>query len=364
MHSCIKTNGNIVLCCVSQERTEYNIKTSSVASWWTSDFMSNIRQQFLNNEQPSACRSCFQEEQLGGTSLRQKSNKEYKIIEKYAEKIIKHFEYPAKLPIDIEFQLTNLCNLKCLMCNESDSSAILTENKILKISNYDQKDFTLTDTQLQEIKTLLESKPKMINFRGGEPMMVPQIKKLLEWAVEQNLLTDTSLHLTTNGTQYTDEWHTLLQKFKDVRVMLSVDAVGKLNDYIRHGSTWEDIEYTAKKISSLPNVYFLIHCTIQNLNILFVDELIAWCKQNNYYFDNNFVTSPDIYQINNLPAELLVKAKNKLQLVHKELADAISVPVSDKSKWHQFCHEINVKDQHRKSNILDVIPEFKEYWNL
>ena len=81
VHSCIKTNGNIMLCCLSQERTEYNIKTSSVASWWTSDFISDIRQQFLNNEQPAACRSCFREEQLGGTSLRQKSNKEYKIIE-------------------------------------------------------------------------------------------------------------------------------------------------------------------------------------------------------------------------------------------------------------------------------------------
>ena len=86
VHACIRTNGNITLCCQSNEIPQHNLKTSSIDEWWTSNFLSEIRTKILNGEEVSSCVACYEIEKNGSVSLRQKSNQEYKIFEQYAKK--------------------------------------------------------------------------------------------------------------------------------------------------------------------------------------------------------------------------------------------------------------------------------------
>lgn len=362
-HSCVRTNGDITLCCQSREISAHNLKTHTLQDWWSSDLLRDTRDQMINNRRPDACRECFNAEDQGYDSLRKKSNKDYKIIEKYASKIVEHYGYPREEPVTAEFQLTNLCNYRCLMCDENNSSNILSENKILKISNKSLNDFAITKHEISEIKKWMLSKPTRINFRGGEPLMVPEIKKILKWAVEKDLATDINLEITTNGSIFDLEWYNIFSKFKTVRIMLSVESTGKLNEYIRFGSKWEIIDSNAKQMSQLPNVEFIVHSTVQNLNIMKFTELINWCSKNNYSLDYEFLTGPVIYIPNNLPKPLLDTAINNLKSLQNPLADSIikKLKPSDLTYWENFCEEIRLRESSRNNSIIDIIPELIPY---
>jgi hypothetical protein len=368
--ACIRTNGDITLCCQSLEKSNFNLKTSTIDAWWNSEFVSTTRTQMLNKTIPPACMSCAAEEQQGSISLRQKSNKEYKIFEQYAEQTLSHFRYPMLSPIEMEIQLTNLCNLKCLMCAEEASSALLSENMRLRINISKPDDYTLSDSDFNKIQAWIATKPKSINFRGGEPLVVPEIKRLLQWGVEQELLADTVIHISTNATKLDNEWMSILTSIKQLRIMVSIDAIGQLNDYIRFGSKWDIINTNVAKLSRIPGINLVVHATIQNLNILSIGNLITWCELNSYFFDFTILSEPTIFKLTNLPSNLLSDAMHNLRELSDtagngaHLADIVEHAIqSSDSQWDNFKNEINMRDQARNTSILDIIPQFREYWH-
>ena len=363
-HAMIQTDGDIKLCCVSSEKSKHNLKTSTIKEWWASEFVNTVRQQMLNGEEPSSCVNCFNTEKRGGSSIRQKINKEYKFIERYADKLINHFNYPSESPIDIELSLTNLCNLKCIMCREQSSSTIATENKILKISKINQTDYNIQGPEIDKIKDLILSKPKILNFRGGETFIVPEIKELVQWALDNDLLDDTLVHITTNGTRLTNEWLDLLIKIKHLRIMLSVDGIGPVNDYIRYGSKWENIEKVAKQLSSISGVNFVIHATVMNINVLSIPDLIKWCNQNNYFLDVDLLESPNNFKIDVFPVALLDKAKQQLKGMNDKVSETVlnAIESAVPKDIDALVKEINMRDKIRQVSILNVIPDLTPYW--
>ena len=36
----------------------------------------------------------------------------------------------------------------------------------------------------------------------------------------------------------------------------------------------------------------------------------------------------------------------------------------DKKLWWKFCQEIRMRDKHRKNNIINILPEIEEYFDL
>jgi molybdenum cofactor biosynthesis enzyme MoaA len=363
--ACVRTNGDITLCCHSAEQSEHNLKTSTINNWWTSEFVANIRSKMLANEIPNECAVCATLESQGSQSLRQQTNSDYKIFEQYADKMLDYYNYPTPQPVEIELQLTNLCNLKCLMCAETESSSIYTENKILKIHQTKNTDYNVTQEEITQIEEWIKTQPRLINLRGGEPLVVPEIKRLLKWAIDSKLLNNTQVHITTNATKLDSEWLDILTAIPNLRVMVSIDAVGKLNDYIRFGSNWTSIEANVKAISKISNITLVIHASVQNLNILEIDRLIEWCHQNNYYLDYQLVTYPKMFSVTNLPTELINRAKTKLNAVDDKVAGKLisNLDHPQIDLWTELQTEINLRDTIRKTSIVDIIPEFKEHWN-
>jgi MoaA/NifB/PqqE/SkfB family radical SAM enzyme len=197
------------------------------------------------------------------------------------------------------------------MCRETSSSAILSENQRLNIAKNDQKDFSWTDTAFLHLEQLLASKPGLIHLLGGEPMYN---KKILD--VVNNFSTKdlnrTLLHITTNATQWSEEWQTALKKFRLVRVMLSIDAVGQLFEYIRYPAQFSQVENNIKKIIANKNIKPVIHATVQNLNIASIGKLIAWAKSMNIYIMLELLNHPAHLQITNMPDHLKIQAIDHL----------------------------------------------------
>ena len=366
----IKTNGDIRLCCQSFENSGFNSKSASIQQWWNSEYVGNVRKQFLAGEQPEECKICWGQEALGTESLRQSANRNYGIFEPDIEERLISNNYPKSGPEEIDYQITNLCNLKCLMCHGGSSSAIVSENKILQLIKREQKSYNFEQAEIDSVKEWLLTKPRSINLRGGELFMVPEIKEILQFMVTNNLDKSVNVHITTNGTKFTSEWKELLSTFSNLRIMLSLDSVGKMNDYIRFGSDWNKLEYITNDISSMPNISFIIHATIMNLNILSIDKLISWCDQHNYPFNYDFLQIPPIMQVKNFPQQLIDLAKQNLTNINdlnghanKILSVLNSLELlNDQIEWQKFKDEINMKDKFRKNNILDVVPELIPYW--
>jgi sulfatase maturation enzyme AslB (radical SAM superfamily) len=372
-HTFIQPTGDFSLCCYSKEQPQYNINFHSIEQYWSGEFLQQVRGQMLSGVLPASCAKCAEVEAQGSVSLREKSNADYKIIDKFRDQILKHYQLPKPMPVDIEWVVSNLCNLKCMMCAGTHSSSLLTENKILGIENLQQREFRVADHTLDQMKSWLQTQPKLLTFHGGETMMVPEVKQLLQWGVENHLLENTEVRMITNATKFDSEWFDLLSQLNKLVLMVSVEAVGDVNEYIRYGSNWSEIDQAVGHMQQLANADVMVHSTLQNLNILHVASLIEWTQSRNILWNFDILENPTHLQLINLPSELLSLAKQRLE-PHKNfknifrsvqtIIDVIdsAVPLNPEN-WNQFINYIDLKDQHRKNSIFKVIPEIEQYWH-
>lgn len=372
-HTFIQPNGDFSLCCYSKEKPQYNIKSHSIEEYWSSDFLQHTRDQMLSGVLPDICAKCAEVEAQGSRSLREKSNSDYKIIDKFRDQALKHYRLPKSMPVDIEWVVSNLCNLKCMMCSGEHSSSLLTENKILGIENLEQREFRVADHTLNQMKAWLETNPKLLTFHGGETMMVPEVKQLLQWGIENHLLENTEVRMITNATKFDSEWADLLSQLKKLVLMISVESVGDVNDYIRYGSSWDQIDQAVCQMKRLSNADVMVHSTLQNLNILHIAPLIEWTQSNDILWNFDILENPNYLHLTNLPPELLMLAKQRLE-PHKNfknifrsvqtIMDVIdSAADLNSTNWNQFVDYVDLKDRHRKNSIFKVIPEIQQYWH-
>ena len=111
-HLFVRTTGQYGLCCLSKDSYNANANTTTVDEWWESEYIKTVRKDLVNGKRIPECSNCWKTEDLGITSIRQKSNQEYLVNKDNYEKFLD----TDRSIIDLEINHTNLCNLKCLMC--------------------------------------------------------------------------------------------------------------------------------------------------------------------------------------------------------------------------------------------------------
>lgn len=356
----IRTDGSLGPCC--RMKTSENIQNTTIKQFWNSSIIKNIRDNMINGKKISGCQYCYDEEAKTGSSMRTDTLKEYKFFSpNYYHQLLDYYKFKDSIfPDRLEMHLGNLCNLKCLTCSPKDSSAFLTEDRILNISNYNQKDYQLSDSIInQTLKSAIDHDIKILDLRGGESMLVPDIKKILfDWPHDH--ASRITLRVQTNCTILDDQWLSIFKKFKNLDVMMSIDAYGDDNDYIRFPSKWSDIERNVTTLINLPNTKSYINCTVSNLNFLLLPKLINWVRNNKIYFHWSPVKFPEYFQYTNMPKELFNLGKQQL-VDYPEVAGIITQEYND-SMWDEFCNMISRRDLYRKNSIFDIIPDFKPYW--
>jgi molybdenum cofactor biosynthesis enzyme MoaA len=356
-HVQIRTNGDFNVCCNHGIQQEMNINTHTVEQWRGSKHLAEVQQAFLNDEKHPGCQRCWRLEDQGYTSLRQRVAGEYQILKVDVEQ---------KQLTNVEVDLTNLCNLKCLMCNEHESSSILAENTQLGINRISQKDVKWTDTAYENLKSVLMSGPKIVNIRGGEPLYIKQLLELVENVPEQRAKT-IALHITTNATVWNDRWARALSKFKLVRFMFSVDAVEELYEYMRFPGKWSVVASNIDTILQLPNAKCLVHCVVQNLNVASLGSLIAWCADRSLWLNLSVLENPQHLILTNLPdahrSKAILHLKNVLARNHnpnltqtlQNLSSSLERSKFDSASWNQFTNNITMRDRLRGNDYKKFI---------
>jgi molybdenum cofactor biosynthesis enzyme MoaA len=254
------------------------------------------------------------------------------------------------------------------MCNENNSSAILSENIRLGINKITQDNMSWHDTGYVHLQKLLQQKPFVVNIRGGEPLYNKKLLEIVE-NIPINQARDMVLHITTNATVWNHQWRAALEKFRLVRFMFSVDAVGELYEYIRYPATWTSVEKNIRSIMTLPNVKCLVHCTGQNLNISEIASLIEWCEQHEIYLEIELLTFPDHLQMINLPPfQKEIALHNLNELKQKTLGDHLSEFICsahdliqktefESDRWQTFVNMLTMRDHIRGNTFRKFIKE-------
>ena len=365
--------------CANINLQDSNICNESPVDFFRSDNVNNFKTSLLRGEQRAECKLCAYQEKKSGHSHRTESNEYYNIknnqSNEYYEKMVQRLRISnLKNPLYFDFNVSNLCNQKCLTCTESLSSLLHAENKALGVSEDKNANYTTLDkSKLRALESAITNDLLFLHLVGGEILLVPEVKEILT-KVDRERAGRITLKIQTNGTIIPDrEWKNIIKKFKRTEITIGIPAFGKDINYIGYPADWKKILATIDHFKQ-HNINFVIGTVVSNLNIMILDKLFNWIQKNRYQNYFYLLYHPPIFRPTNLPKNLLQIAKERLQKVkmkfenkdsNKFLSDLIRLcdNPNKNSDWKGFCREIHMRDNYRKNSITDIIPEIKEYMN-
>ncbi len=401
IHLATRPNGDVRVCCtanasgadlvdskeaglVMQDGAIMNLRDHSISDVWNSSFMKETRLQMLNNQVPSSCTKCFSEESKGIVSKRQWETIVWK--ERIdIDSVVAKTGADGSLPVDIPYfdlRLGNLCQLKCIMCSPHDSSSWIKDWK-MQYSKY--KTFELRQDQhwddrnrdytwyqkgnfLNDMQDQADS-IKELYFAGGEPLLIPEHYKILEFMVASGAAKNCVLRYNSNGLEIPDRLLELWNHFKQVKFNFSIDAVGDKNYYIRYPSKWETVVENLHRLDNTPDhVIVNIACAVQILNVLYLPELIEWKRQQNFKKINkdngagmiglHLVYLPSYLNVRVLPKHLKDLVTNKLtSFINNNTDKRFLTDPMGKQRWEGFIKYLNYEDW---SNKMPALLEYLE----
>ncbi len=285
-HTNIRGDDRVFPCC--RFKTPTALLTGKIVDILNSEEYVKLREQSVSGIPLDGCSKCYHEERLGKESLRQQFNKEY-TTDTVA------LEY-------LEIGFDNICNLTCDGCFDEFSSAWAKKNN----PTIPKRELI---TRTKDIKTIPDTVRKIM-FLGGEPLMTTRHRKLLSAVKNKHLV---SVSYNTNGTFLLDnETIELLDDFKRVDFIVSIDGFGALNDRVRSGSKWNDI---VQFIESLEELDFdiSVHTTIHKNNWFGLEDLQKFIKRMHLPWTTNVLTYPTELDIITLDIEDKHELKGMLE---------------------------------------------------
>jgi sulfatase maturation enzyme AslB (radical SAM superfamily) len=402
-----REDGAVKVCCRSAPIGF--IQDNTLEEIWNGDAMREVRKQVLCGERPDVCKPCFDLEDQGVESLRQRHINgiipEARItlypnaLDTLQEDYTMPFEFPT-----MEIKLNNLCNLKCRMCHPMDSTSwndwdqvesfYKKENNYLvpvidvlglKRSRY-LCPFEDTDNWWASFEKLLPHF-RRVEFAGGEPLMDPQHYKILDMLKPygKNIELKYATNGTTLGLKGGRTIHDYWPHFRSVAVNVSIDGIHSVYEHIRSNSSFATVEENVKIFKSIPNVSRVVGAfTAQAGNILQAAECIDYfINTMGIVFYSHRVSYPNCLSAQVLPRELKDLAISRLQEVslkvdqwpaikenqllqkvtHQQIKDNINyLQAKDQyNLWPDFLEFNQRLDLSRNQNLFDAVPEFKPY---
>ena len=345
-HVQVKPNQRVKPCCrfnISKhpELEKYNFNDYTLSEILNSPEWNEFRKQSLNGERIDGCSRCYAEEDRGVSSMRVGIN----VKMDYTEEV--------KLKY-IEMSFGNFCNLKCRTCSVDLSSTWFEEEKQLlpfykKRNKQNTKVIHVNDEyHLEDYEHVNE-----IKFTGGEPMLHPNFEKFIDFLVENSLAQNIKLDIFTNCSWFPkNRLVEKLKEFKYVIINLSVDGVGKVNDYLRAPSKWNIVDASCDKwLETNFDVRWTPCVSVYNANNLV--EMFEWWfskPHDTLKVDNKMNITLNTVDYPSYMAPSLVKDKEKTVEVLREY-----------SKTKNFTGEIERHFNHLiNKTVNSIMKEVKE----
>jgi MoaA/NifB/PqqE/SkfB family radical SAM enzyme len=376
--------GTVRPCCLADDEIvddagdKFDLNHASFPAIQNSQYMRDLRQEFLDGKQPQTCRKCWREERAGRTSKRM-----------HTLDRLKHMlpDQPwtadAKPLMFLDLKLGNICNLKCRICGSWSSSTFAVE----ELDN-------LTDAQLADRKTNHHYKMlragawprenptfwsemdqvvdqiRYIEFTGGEPFMIKEHFDLLQRLVDQGRAGQIEIHYNTNGTQYPEHAADIWQHFKAVEIAFSIDDVGARFEYQRSNAVWTEVCDNIERFKLLRsqhnNIQLQVCSTVNVFNVYYLESLANWINTQGfdfiywnmmhdaYYF--SIATLPEAAKLAIADQLLTAQVDNRTRKEFDHVIDFMNRGAS--LDGNLLREQIAMLDQRRGESLATIEPEF------
>ncbi len=369
IHISNTSSGEFVPCCfVTQPITDNNARILNIADGDTfeaafqSPFMTQLRNNLKGNIQDPLCSTCWKMEANGIKSKRQYDG------DRFLEQAMvraKADVLPTQ-PLSWDIKLGSLCNLKCRMCDNESSSALLQEEvqrgliSAQRAHNFLSRstDFTRFSHFQSELIKMSEFVEE-VYFLGGEPTLNRNHLKILDTIISSGRAQDVTIRWSTNLSHFGDDFISRAKLFKSTILDFSIDGCSSLYEYIRFPAQWDMVcANSTKARKALPEAEIKVVCTVSLFNIAQLEQVVNWSQENNMTPVFNYLSQPSYLSAQNLDTQtkniLTQKYASKADPLFQELVTWLNC-VGDSRLLFRFFEETANLDAYRSQNFFDAI---------
>ncbi len=286
------THGNVRACCWNWDHPLGNAQTQTIDEIWGGAQAELLRRALEKYSFECGCKFCDTQTLDGWTAGAAMRNfDEFRII-----------TADVRWPKRMEFSISNVCNLECVMCSGIYSSAIR--------SRREHRPPLPKAYSAEFIESLRKYLPhlEIAKFLGGEPFLISEYYTIWEMMVEE--APRLKCHVTTNGTQYNSRVEKFMETL-DFSFAVSLDGATKETvESIRVNANFDEQliilkrfrDYTRERKTNLSLTFCFMRQNWHEFGdfCLFADE---WgCN-----VGVNTVNWPPEFSVNKLPPEELRK---------------------------------------------------------
>ena len=376
--------GTVRPCCLAEEEildnagNKFDLNTANFGNIQNSNYMQDLRQQFLDQKRPQSCRKCWREESAGRTSKRMHTLDRLKhMIPDQA------WTADARPLMFLDLKLGNICNLKCRICGSWSSSTFAAEELQWLRQNEDRKSnhhyrmlragaWPRENPKFWSEIDQVSDQIRYIEFTGGEPFMIQEHFDLLNDLIARGIAGNIEIHYNTNGTQWPEQGEEIWQHFKTVEIAFSIDDVGARFEYQRSNAVWADVCNNINRFQEMrnrcDNIRLQVCTTVNVFNVYYLETVANWINEQGFDFVYwNMMHEAYYFSISTLPdtAKKAITEKLKSARVDSTTQQEFDQIIDFMNRGVGLDGDIlrmRIADLDRKrsQNLKDVEPEFAQ----
>ncbi len=296
-------NGNVRACCYNTQHILGKWPEQTIREIWESKDAETLRKYISKNDLGGGCSMCAHALMAKNFAGSRAIFYDAQVAGKIPSSIsfIKHkLGLKHRYPKVMEFEISNQCNLECVMCNGHFSSSIRKNREKLPPLHSPYNDKFVEELE-EFLPHLTDAK-----FLGGEPFMIDIYYKI--WDRIKAVNPKMKVHITTNGTMLNQRIKDLVESFRTI-IIISLDSLNKETyERIRVRSNFDNvmanIDYYHEYSLKSKNIFSIAVCPmIYNWKEL--PELQKFCIEKNATMHFNTVEYPKHLSLRILPPEEL-----------------------------------------------------------
>ena len=354
---CLRFDSKVQPCCRYDGGFDLDFK-GDILQVMNSPEMTDLRTRSAANEELPGCSKCHRQEAAGVASLRDWFNIVYPVDTSLQSVSAEHMKY-------LEIFVGDVCNLKCMTCDGKLSSSWRSDYEKLgwQLPPRSEVDLRVLDS-ISQLESLEE-----IKFVGGEPLLSKFHDDILS-VLSDKSAEKMTLRYNTNVTQPpTLELRERWKKFKKIRLDLSIDGVGKVNEFIRYPSKWSVVEGVASQFvqasKEMPNIELRVICTVSCFNVGELNELKGWMSE--IGLDElliNPVVDPALMRPSNIPEQYFAEVLASYENSTEEIIQFAEYLSQNKQSFDSGIVRLteNITDV-RKIHVADYLSKWSTFQN-
>jgi len=271
-HLSINSMGYVRVCCNSSDPNLFKFDPNK-------DFLNHselveIRSQMLQGKWPQKCDRCRNQEYIGVNSFRQMHNSMFsETVKEIKDDNFLKLEY-------LNLDLGTKCNAACIMCGDHSSSLWAKIN-----NNNTYFPPTIPNVSYENMKKMY--------IIGGEPLIIDEFWDLIE-NIENQYAKNIEMNLNTNLSVIPKKIN-LLNKFKKVKINLSIDGTKEDFNFVRWPLTFSKIKKNYLIIKDFENFDIEIHSVLMNINLFNFHKLYDEFPNEKIFI--NLCDNPEDFQV-------------------------------------------------------------------